>query len=510
MKFFGKGPEPDAILDDLPRGQEGRRKYESLLPHTFFEQPETLVQIGFEDGTADNFLGVVQANTRKISRDDGRIEYETTGGVAVGNRDDRHRTLVAGSRSGKGRSCIIPTLLTYGGAIITIDPKGENASITARYRSETLKQTVITLDPFETTKDHCQKFRKQFNPLSILLPASPTLVEDAGLIADALVVPSGTQNTYWDETAKAFLTGLILHVVTHFHYSLKQRTLVTVADLLFGKMMSFNELLQEMLENTSLDNFVMGTARTMQEKADKERASVLSTARKNLQFIQFDAIRSVLSGHDFDLEDLKSGNLSVYLCLPAMRMGSCAQWLRLMISMTLGAMERSTLRPKMPVLMILDEMPVLGRLECLETAIGQIAGFGLRIWTILQDLGQLKALYGDRWETFLGNSGVLQFFGTVDHFSSKWVSDYLDKTTLTITDIGSLTADQKHSQGATGMNEKQQVQELMSASEIRRYFARDDHFNRQLVLIPGKRPYILQRVNYDQHALFSGRFDKWR
>jgi len=63
--------------------------------------------------------------------------------------------------------------------------------------------------------------------------------------------------------------------------------------------------------------------------------------------------------------------------------------------------------------MILDEMATLGYMRELENAIGQVAGLGLRITSVLQDLGQLKAIYKDRYETFLGNSGVLQFFGNV-------------------------------------------------------------------------------------------------
>lgn len=498
------------MLADLPRGEEGRRRHESFLPRIYFEAPERLAQVGFTPGTADVFLGVVQGRTVAIARPDGRREFVTTGGSPVGVRDDRHVTTVAGSRSGKGRSAIIPNLLSYGGSVLAIDPKGENASITARFRAEGLKQNVCVLDPFEITEATCAPYRKRFNPLSILRPESLTLAEDAGLIADALIVPGGGDDTHWDESAKAFVEGLILHVATTHQVKTEDRTLVTVADLLMGQRMEFRELLAEMEANDSLENRIVAAARAMKEKADRELASVLSVARKNLRFLQYDAMRAVLSGHDFDLDDLKLGRTTVYLVLPAMRMGTCSQWLRLFINLALASTESSPLKPKIPTLMILDEFAVLGRMQELERAIGQIAGLGLRIWTILQDMGQLKALYKDRWETFLGNSGVIQCFGNVDHFTSAWISKYLDKTTLSVTDTNATTADQKNTQGASGQSEKQQVQDLMTAAEVRRYFARDDHLNRQLILIPGQSPYIVQRVNYDQHTLFAGQFDLWR
>lgn len=515
MNFFGKKapepPTPDLILGDLPRGEEGRRHIDSFLPKVFFASRDRIAQAGFQEGSADVWLGVINGMTGKITRADGRAESRTTGGHPVGFQDDRHLTTVAGSRSGKGRSVIIPNLLTYGGSMLVIDPKGENASITARHRAERPNQNVCVLDPFGITSPSCAPYRKQFNPLAILLRMeSTTVIEDAGLIADALVVSGSESEPHWDDSAKAFIEGLILHVVTASQFRDEDRNLVTVARLLGGDDMPLSDLLNDMLANESLDNRIIAAARAMQEKADKELASVISTARKNLRFVQYDSMRSVLSGHDFDLESLFAGGMTVYLVLPAVRMKTCRQWLRLFINLALAAAETTPVKPEIPVLMLLDEFAVLGRMEELESAIGQIAGFGLRIWTILQDMGQLKDLYEDRWETFLGNSGVIQCFGNVDYFTSEWVSKYLDKTTITVTDVSPTTADAKQTAGASGESTKQQVQDLMTPAEVRRYFARDDHFNRQLVLIPGRRPIVLQRANYDQHAQFAGKFDKWR
>ena len=58
----------------------------------------------------------------------------------------------------------------------------------------------------------------------------------------------------------------------------------------------------------------------------------------------------------------------------------------------------------------------------IEDAAGQIASYGVKLWPILQDLGQLKALYKERWETFMGNAGVLQFFGNNDLTTLEWIS----------------------------------------------------------------------------------------
>lgn len=55
---------------------------------------------------------------------------------------------------------------------------------------------------------------------------------------------------------------------------------------------------------------------------------------------------------------------------------------------------------------MLDEFATLGRLEPLGQAEGLMASYGVQLWAILQDLHQLKALYGERHGAFLANAAV--------------------------------------------------------------------------------------------------------
>ena len=91
-----------------------------------------------------------------------------------------------------------------------------------------------------------------------------------------------------------------------------------------------------------------------------------------------------------------------------------ARWLRLVISMAMTSFERYGEKPKIPVLMLLEEFNVLGHMPVIETAAGQIAGSGVKLWTVLQDLGQIQRHYQKSWETFIGNAGLLTFFGNSD------------------------------------------------------------------------------------------------
>lgn len=82
---------------------------------------------------------------------EGSLLLGRRGGRLVGWKDDRHVMTIAGSRAGKGVSLIIPNLLLYEDSALVIDPKGENARITARRRgteADGLGQDVYVLDPF--------------------------------------------------------------------------------------------------------------------------------------------------------------------------------------------------------------------------------------------------------------------------------------------------------------------------------------------------------------------------
>ncbi|RDE07829.1 type IV secretory system conjugative DNA transfer family protein [Pelagibacterium lacus] len=57
-------------------------------------------------------------------------------GESVGYADDRHALVVSGTRSGKGTSIIVPNLILWPGSAVVIDPKGENATVTARRRGK--------------------------------------------------------------------------------------------------------------------------------------------------------------------------------------------------------------------------------------------------------------------------------------------------------------------------------------------------------------------------------------
>jgi type IV secretion system protein VirD4 len=422
----------------------------------------------------------------------------------IGRRlDDRHIVTVAGSRAGKGRSLILPNLATWPGSVVAIDPKGELARKTARWRAEGLKQNVVVLDPYKVSGWKTNAY----NPFADLNPDALTFLDDVSLIADALIIED-PKDRHWTDAAKNLLRTLVLYMFAEG----TEVTLTRLRRILLGaegKLGKVNDnkrpeeyLFARMAVHQSPWNGQLALlAKSFAEKTEREMESILSTAREQTNFLDSAAMGHVLGESPLRLHNIKRQPTTIYMCLPAARLGTHFRWLRVIINLTLAALEDNYI-PKNPVLLLLEEFAVLGHMDAIEKAAGQIAGFGVKLWTILQDMGQLKSIYKDRWETFLGNAGIITCFGLNDPGTLKDVSERLGDTHFLREQRVDLTMNQR-SQGASEYREETVISKLLSPEEVGRLFARESG---RLMVIHSGRPLLLQRLDASD-ALFKGAID---
>src|ERR1700742_1897145 len=97
--------------------------------------------------------------------------------------DNRHLCTFGATRSGKGATVIVQALLQVPHSVVVIDPKGQNAAITAR-RRRGVGQDVYVLNPFGVHAGapwHLPKHRS--TPLAHLSIDHPSVVADAAALA---------------------------------------------------------------------------------------------------------------------------------------------------------------------------------------------------------------------------------------------------------------------------------------------------------------------------------------
>ena len=472
-----------------------------------------------------------KAERRDLARNDGLlIGRDADSGRLLRYDGPAHLLTLAPTRAGKGVGTVIPNLLLVPRPMLVIDPKGENARVT--YEARRKFGPVHVLDPFGVTGLPSAAY----NPLARLAPGSLDLGEDAASLAEALVVdpPGQAGDAHWNEEAKALLAGLILFAAVHEPED--RRTLASAREYLTLPPEKLRALLGLMQDSTGAGGLIARAANRFLGKADREAAGVLSSAQRHTHFLDSPRIAASLARSDFSFASLRHELASVFLVLPPNRLDAYSRWLRLLVGQALeeiardaetaqgapGAAQKAAGAPsgpleqprapetpgealgeppaatgplKTPALFLLDEFAALGRLEAVERAMGLMAGYGLQLWPILQDMSQLRALYGARASTFVANAGVLQTFGVNDYETAKWLSQLMGQTTTHY-------ATTSHRPGDPSSTTHQLTgRDLLTPDEIMQMPAR-----LQLLRLQGRPMIVAEKIRYHADPEFRGFF----
>lgn len=413
-------------------------------------------------------------------------------GYIVGKFEDRflrfnqpgHLITFAPTRSGKGVGHVIPNLLTHPGSVVVNDIKGENYAVTHRKRREFSQ--VLKFAPFEDDSN-C------YNPLDFIRTGTEDELDDVRLLADMMIVVNPeSSDPFWAMEAKNLVTALTLHVATARPPVL--RNLGEVRYLLMQSSEDFQFTIKEMLKSKS--EHVRRMAAALSATEPKVMASIMSTAKSQTAVWDSPRLNAITGRSDFQLKDIKEKPTSLYVIIPPEYLETYKPVIRIMIGLTVASMTKTSKKPKHNVLFLIDEFPALGYMEIIETGIGYLAGYGVTLWTFIQDLSQLKALY-KKWETFISNCAVRVAFGTNDYDTAKVLSDMLGNTTIKVTSKGS-------GKGGGSANVSETARPLMTPDEIMRV-----PFDSQLIFYQGQKPVIAEKVMYFKDASFKGMFDSW-
>lgn len=452
------------------------------------------------------------AAVQKLAKGKGTVPLGKVAGKYQSYDSDKHVLMIVANRSGKGVSYILPSLLSYQGSVFVTDPKGENASITARYRSGLGKVCVI--DPWGIAEGEAQKYLTSFNPLNAIIQRGEgKLYADVQALAGAMIVASGDQrNDHWNQSAEQLLTALIAHVCTS--PDIKRRDLVTVRELLMRdffpvidaetKEGSGTSTLERMMANTACNRNIAAEAEALWNTPENERGGIISSARKQTQFLDEPHLAASLKDTEgqIDFSDWKTGIMSCYLCVPAPYIERYARWLRVVITSALDSMIRELKPPALPVQFILDELAFLGRLPVVEASFGLAAGYGVQVWAIFQDIGQVRDLYKERAPTFWNNAGVRIAFAAHDHDTAEYISKHLGTATVAV--MGQSMGGTGES--LTGQSISQQARPLLNSDEISRTYARET--GKALIFLDAIRPLEVVRVLHYLDEPFMARADK--
>lgn len=379
---------------------------------------------------------------------------------SIGIKAQKHLVMIAGT--GGGKTTLLLTLLgLHRGTAFIIDPKGQMAKVIAR--SLARKRKVAILDPRRIVRGHRtatwnpfdeilraverQRRRNQWEieearrrgeaPPDDLPKPEDIAVIYAMKMADGLVIRHGKESPFWPNAAKDFLVGLILFVL--LIEPPERRNLVRLYDLLCNGLMektpagrnSFDVLLFEMTKVKAFGGIVAGSANTLANAAKETRGSIISTMTEALKWLKNPAVRNICQSSSFSLDELKTGNLTLFLCAPVSDIRvEMAGWFRLLTVLSLTIFEElQHEQSKTRCLYALDEFPALGRIDAIETSAAVMRSYGIRLLCIAQDIGQISNLY-ENWQTFIGSAAAVWYMAISDPTTLRYLEQSLGKSRI--------------------------------------------------------------------------------
>ncbi|MFN7110072.1 MAG: type IV secretory system conjugative DNA transfer family protein [Brevundimonas sp.] len=421
------------------------------------------------------------------------------GGRMLATTDLRPTLVTGGTRSGKGRGHVTPTLLSWAQSVLVHDPKGELWALTAGWRSRFSHALFLAPRSLASAR---------WNPLAEIQPGPGELAQVQRLVA-ILADPGGSRDdeAIWDKAASEILEAVILHVLytaeDHDKTLLKVRQMLADLDAaadVMTKTLHRRDASGEPEAHPFIKTAVTGYA----AMHDRFRTSVQGTARAYLKWLAGEDVERVLSASDFAMGDLMCAEapVSLYVQVAPADAAALRPLVRLLFYAAAQALTADETRDaagrekRRPLLMVMDEFPLLGRLGFFEKSLRLMSGYGIKTLLVAQSLNDIVETYGPH-NGILDNCHVYTAFSALDPLTQDKVS----KLTGTVSEPRiSRSSPAMMGRGSGSVSRSEVERPLLEPGEVR---ALPDDV--QLVFVAGQRPLRAAKLKYDQREPFRSR-----
>ncbi|MFX1767984.1 type IV secretory system conjugative DNA transfer family protein [Paraburkholderia sp. A1RI-2L] len=470
---------------------------------------------------ADRYLPRMAENGQQARDSEGRPLWDINPSVIraieyLRDNGPTHTVVFAPTRSGKGRGIIIPTLFAWRFSAVVNDQKGENYALTSGMR-RAAGQIIAKFQP--TCLDDSTAC---WNVLDEIRKFTLRDVADAQNIMAAIVDPeSKGMEDHWIARAWELLTALALHSV----YAERDKSLTGMA-LYLGDpsfesdIQMWNRMLQAVHDPdgimgwtdtsgnpTKTHPVVANAARAMLNTPDEERGSVLSTAKRCLTLFLDPIIAKNTSRSDFLVRDLMTLDkpMTVYYIPTEEDMARLQPLSRLFFMLIV---QRNTEQMKAVdgrmagnykhrLLMLIDEFPALRKIEIIQHGLGYVAGYGIKLMLICQDLVQLVDIYGEN-QSIIAGCHIRIAYAPGDDKTAERLEKMAGTTTVTENNENVSYNRMGLGGGSVSVSRGKTSRPLMTAQEFSTL-----SFEDMVVFIVNNQPIYGRKVKYDEIPQFA-------
>ncbi len=416
--------------------------------------------------------------------------------------------LSAPTRSGKGVGVVIPNLLNWPDSVVVLDIKGENHAVTAGFRAKSGQQ-VYAFAPFD---DQARSHR--WNPLSAVRVSPMHRVGDLLSIGQVFYPNDGSgtsSEAFFNDQARNLFMGLGLLLL---ETPALPRTIGEMLRQSSGKGRSLRDHLADQIRNRREASATHGPALTdecidalqrLLSNSENTLSSIVATFNAPLTIFADAVVDAATSTDDFRLEEVRKTRMSVYVHIPPNRLASARPLLNLFFSQ-LVSLNTQTLPEhdpalKVQCLLVNDEFTTMGRVGVITLSAAFLAGYNLRLLTVVQAMSQLDAVYGDKEaRTFATNHGLQILFAPREQRDADEYSAMLGHFTERATSRGHSRSMGPHGSRTVSVNESEQRRALLLPQEFKELGS-----ERLVVIAENCKPILGEKIRYHRDPAFTSR-----
>ena len=337
-----------------------------------------------------------------------RAGFRASDGIVLGKKGGKfltfggseHCIVEAPTRSGKGVGIVIPNLLSWQESVVVLDVKRENWDATAGFRKK-YGQAVYLFNPTDP-----EGRTARYNPLGYIDRTDPDqVVIELQKIATMLFVPPERGEPFWTDSARTAFVGVGAYLaVADQPFTIGSiYRLMTTGDTrgFFRRVLDDRSLDLSQGCRNALADFTSG--------ADNTFAGIVQTVTSKLSLWLNPRVDAATEESDFDLRELRSKRMSIYLGVSPDELDRVAPLYNLLFQqlIDLNVRDLPDVAKPLKILVILDEFARIGRAQVIASAFSYVAGYGIRLLPVIQSRSQLRAVYGEHVANeIVANCGV--------------------------------------------------------------------------------------------------------
>lgn len=390
--------------------------------------------------------------------------------------------LVVGSAgSGKSAGFVRPNVTQNLGSYVFTDPKGELFDYSAKYfEAQGYDVKVLNLKN--------PKNSDGYNPI-LNIENDIDLDVVANTIVKGQQEPGAKDDPYFTDNAQLLLKALIRFLMEI--RPVEEQNLTSCANLVRSSASdSSGNMLLKLMQILPEDHLARKDFESVALATDKGFSSIASTLQSLLSKFETPDIAALTSTNTINFEDIGRKKTALYV-ISSDTNSTFDFLLTIFFSQMLDKLYEEADNHggalKIPVVFFLDEFANIGRIPDFDRKIATSRSRRLSFNVILQSLEQLENIYGNTYETIVGNCDTHLFLGSTSAKTLEYFSRALGEKTIKIS--------QKSKDGEEEQGKDQKLgRYLMTPDEIRRL-----PYDECLIYASGVKPIKAKKYFYFNH-----------